>query len=182
LLRIIRLILLISALLLLTPWLTSYAYGTSNGAGNKTVHIEAAEPSAAPSATVFGKAIGGVTPGDLFYIDATDNARDMSVSLYLTNAQELTPYLRYLILEVGIYFEGSDGQWRKPSLRNGEPVPNTYITLRNSPVSLILTGYKKYKVTVDSGSFHCLTSPANSNNLSPQFYLTVEPAQMLSSS
>ncbi len=174
-LRIIRLILLVSALLLLTPWLTSYAYGTSNGTGNKTIHIEAADPPKAPSATVFGKAIGGVTPSDLFYIDATDNARDMSVSLYLTNAPELTPYLRYLILEVGVYFEGSDGQWRKALLRNGEPVPNTYITLRNSPVSLMLTGYTRYKVTVDSGSFYCLTSHTNGGNLSPRFYLIVEP-------
>jgi hypothetical protein len=180
--RIIRIILLTSALLLLTPWLTSYAHGTSNSAGNKTVHIEAAEPSAAPSAAAFGKAIGGVTAGDLFYIDATDNARDMSASLYLTNAHELTPCLRYLIFEVGIYFEGSDGQWRKLSSRNGEPLPNTYITLRNSPVSLILTGHNKYKVTVDSGSFYCLTHPTNINNVSPQFYLSVEPVQMLSSS
>jgi hypothetical protein len=159
----------------MTPWLTSYAYGTSNGAGDKTIHIEAAEPSAAPRATAFGRAIGGVTPGDLFYIDATDNARDMSVSLYLTNAHELAPYLRYLILEVGVYFEDSDGQWRKASWRNGNPVPATFITLRNSPVSLILTGYTRYKVTVDSGCFYCLTANTNGGNLSPRFYLTAEP-------
>jgi hypothetical protein len=175
LLRFIRLILLASALLLFTPWLTSYAYGTSQGAGNKPVHVEAAEPSVAPSATVFGKAIGGVTPGDLFYIDATDNARDISVSLYITNSPELTPYFRYLILEVGIYFEDSDGQWRRALLQNGEPVPNTYITLRNSPLSLVLTGYTRYKVAVDSGSFYCLTSHINGGKLSPQFYLVAEP-------
>ncbi len=174
--KLIRFILLISAALLLTLWLTSYAYGVSNGiAGYKTVHIEAAEPSMAPRATVFGRAIGGVSPGDLFYIDATGNSHDMTVSLYLTNAHELTPYLRYLILEVGVYFEGSDGQWRKALLPNGNPVPDTFITLRNSPVNLILAGYTKYKVTVDSGSFYCPNANTNGGSLSPQFYLTAEP-------
>lgn len=175
-LKIVRLILFFSAVLLITPWLTSYAYGSGNGSsGHGTVHIGAAEPSRAPGMTLFGRAIGGVTPGDLFYIDATDNPHDITVSLYLTNAHELTPYLRYLILEVGIYFKDSDGQWRQASLRNGNPVPDTFITLRNSPVSLILAGYTRYKVTIDSGSFYCLNANTNGGNLSPNFYLTVEP-------
>jgi len=176
LLKLVRFILFFSAILLITPWLASYAYGTGNGVSEHgTVHIEAAEPSKAPRATVFGRAIGGVTPGDLFYIDATDNSHDITVSLYLTNAHELTPYLRYLILEVGIYFEDSAGRWRQTSLRNGNPVPDTFITLRNSPVSLILAGYTRYKVTIASGSFYCLTANTNGGNLSPHFYLTVEP-------
>ena len=173
--KLIRLILLLSAVLLLTPWLASYAYGVSNGvSGHETVHIEVAESSTAPSATLFGRAIGGVTPGDLFYIDATANAPDITVNLYLTNVHELTPCLRYLILGVGIYFESSDGRWRKASLWNGKPVPDTFVTLRNSPVTLILAGYTKYKITVDSGSFYCMTANTNGDNLSPQFYLTVE--------
>jgi hypothetical protein len=174
-LKTVRFTLLFSAILLITPWLASYAYGTGNGSsGHETIHVEAAEPSKAPRATVFGKAIGGVTPGDLFYIDATDNSHDITASLYLTNAHELTPYLRYLILEVGIYFEDSDGQWRQASLPNGNPVPDTFITLRNSPVNLILAGYTRYKVTIDSGSFYCLTANTNGGSLSPHFYLTAE--------
>jgi hypothetical protein len=174
-LKLFRFTLFFSAIFLITPWLASYAYGTGNGvSGHETVHIEAAEHSKAPRATLFGKAIGGVTPGDLFYIDATDNSYDVTVSLYLTNAHELTPYLRYLILEVGIYCEDSDGQWRQASLPNGKPVPDTFITLRNSPVSFTLAGYTKYKVTVDSGSFYCLSADTNGGTLSPQFYLTVE--------
>ena len=175
-LKLFRSILFFSAILLITPWLASYAYGTGNGvSGHGTVHIEAAEPSRAPTATLFGRAISGITPGDLFYIDATDNPHDITVSLYLTNAHELIPYLRYLILKVGIYFEGGDGQWRPASLPNGNPIPDTFITLRNSPVSLMLAGYTKYKVTIDSGSFYCLTANTNGGNLSPHFYLTVEP-------
>jgi len=174
-LKLTRFILLLSAILLLNPWLASYAYGVSDGVpGHEAVYVEAAESSAAPSATFFGKAIGSVTPGDLFYLDATGKAHDITVTLCLTNAHELTPCLRYLILEVGVYFESSDGLWRKASLWNGNPVPDTFITLRNSPVSLILAGYTKYKVTVDAGSFYCLTANTKGNFVSPRFYLTVE--------
>ena len=172
-LKLSRFFWLFCAVFLLTLWLTSSAYGISDGmSGDKTVHVEAAEPPKAPSATFYGRAIGDVAPGDLFYIDNSDNAQDIAVKLYITNAHELTHYLRYLILEVGIYFEGSDGRWQKASSWKSQPVPDTFITLRNSPVSFILPGYTKYKVSVDDGSFYCLTT---SGGISPQqFYLTVE--------
>jgi hypothetical protein len=174
--KLVRFTLFFSAILLITPWLASYAYGTGNGvSGHETVHVEAAEPSKAPRATLFGRAIGSVTPGDLFYIDAAGNPRDITVRLYLTNAHELTPYLRYLILEVGIYSECSDGHWRQASFQKGNPVTDTFITLRNSPITLILAGYTRYKVTIDSGSFYCLTTNTNGGNVSPHFYLTAEP-------
>ena len=173
----IRFILVVFVLLSIAPWLTSYVYGSSDGVSvEELVKIEAATPSMKPSATFYGKAIGGVTPGDLFYIDAIDSPHDMTVSLYLTNAHELTPYLRYLILKVGIYFEGNDGQWRKASFLNSNTVPDTFITLRNSPVKLVLHGYKRYKVTIDSGCFYCLSANTNGGNLLPHFYLTAEPA------
>ena len=163
------------ALLLLTNWLVSYVYGFSDGVvGHKTVHIEVAEPCAAPSATVFGKAIGSVTPGDLFYIDATGNMRDIAVTLYLTNAHELTHCFRYLILEVGIYAENSPGEWGKAPWWNGKPVPDTFITLRTGPVSFTLAGYAKYKVTVGAGSYYCIGTNVNGGNFSPQFYLAVD--------
>jgi len=174
-LKLNRSILFLPAILLLTPWLASYAYGAGDDTPiHETVHVEAAEPSASPSATFFGKAIGGITPGDLFYIDAPDNAHDITVTLYLTNAHELTHYLRYLILKVGIYFENSDGRWQKASSWNGKLFPDTYITLRNSPVNLTLAGYAKYKITIDAGSFYCITANTRENAALPQFYLTVE--------
>ena len=169
----IRFILLLAAILLLTTCLTSYAYGDGR-AGDGTIRVAAAAPVKAPSATLFGRAISGVTPGDLFYIDAAGNANDIAVTLYLTNANELIHYLRYLILEVGIYFESSDGQWQKVSLPDGNPASLTFITLRNGLVSFTLAGYVKYKVTIDAGSFYCLPVNANGDNPSPQFYLTVE--------
>ena len=174
-LKLKRSILLLPAILLLTPWLASYAYGVGDDTPiHETVRVEAAEPSTSPSATFFGKAIGGITPGDLFYIDAPDNSHDITVTLYLTNAHELTHYLRYLILKVGIYSESSDGSWQMASSWNGKLLPDTYITLRNSPVSLTLAGYAKYKVTIDAGSFYCTAANSGENAALPQFYLTVE--------
>ena len=175
-LKIIRLTLLLSAAFFLTPWLASYAYGTGyENDGYKAIHIEASDRSATPCAKILGGATGSIAPGDLFYIDATDSSHDMTASLYLTNAHKLTPYLRYLILEVGIYFENSDSQWKKLSLLDGNQVPDTFITLQNSPVNFILPGCTRYKVTIDSGSYYCLPANTNGNSLSPSLYLTVEP-------
>ncbi len=164
------------ALLLLTPWPIAYAHNyTNDTAGQGAVRVEVAEPSAAPTWTVFRRAIGGVsTPGDLFYIDATSNTADIRVNLYLTNAQELSHYYRYLILKVGVYVEGNAGQWQKASMGDSEPIPDTFITLRDARVSFTLPGYAKHKVTIDSGSFYCTNVDVDGSSLSPQFYLTVD--------
>ena len=168
---------LIFTALFLAPWLTSYAYGTNDGDDyDRAVNVEAAESPMTPTATFFGRTIGGVKPGDLFYIDATSSPHDMTAGLYITNANELVPCLRYLILEVGIYVEGEDGQWGKALSRDGSSLPNTFITLRNSPVNFVLSGHAKYKITIDSGSYNCLTANTNGDNISPKFYLALKPA------
>ena len=162
------------SLLLLLPWPVAYAYTYADDtAGQDAVRIEIAETLAAPTWTAFGRAIGGVsTPGDLFYIDATNNAADIVVTLYITNAQELIHCYRYLILKVGVYVESNAGEWEKVSLGNGELIPDTFITIRNAQVSFILPGYAKYKVTIDNGSFYCANANVDEGSLSPQFYLT----------
>lgn len=160
------------ALLLLAPWPVAYAYD-SGTAGQETVQVTAAEASAAPSAAVFGKAIGSVTPGDLFYINATESVADIDATLYLTNAGELVRNYRYLILKVGVYVQGDDGEWQKISGNNGETIPDTLITMRNGQVSFTLAGYAKYKLTIDGGSFYAFTGNAEGGSLSPQFYLEV---------
>lgn len=163
------------ALLLLTPWPVAYAYDASDGVvGEKTIRIEAAVDSVQPTWTAFGRAIGSVTPGDLFYIDATDNPADIVTTLYITNAQELVGCYRNLILRVGVYTEGVGGEWEKASLSNGEPVPETFITMRNGQVSFTLSGLTEYKITIDGGSFYCITTSTGSSSLSPQFYLEVD--------
>ena len=154
-------------LLLLAPWPIAYAHDFDNQkAGQDGARIAVAEASAQPTWTAFGKAIGGVTPGDLFYIDATDNPADIVVNLYITNAQELIGGYRNLILKVGIYTESNSGEW--------EIVPtDTFITMRNGQVSFTLSGLAKYKVAIDSGSFYCTTTNTGGGSLSPQFYLEV---------
>ena len=168
-----RLIFILLTALLLIPWPVAYAYG-NDMAGLEAVQIEVAEASARPSWNVFGRAIGGVKPGDLFYIGATEEAADITVNLYLTNTPELSHYYRYLILKVGIYAETNAGEWEKASKGNGELIPDTFITLRDAQVGFTLPGYTKHKITIDSGSFYCTTISTDSGSLSPQFYLTVD--------
>ena len=164
------------AVLLLAPWPVAYAQSYNGDiAGQDAVRIEVAEASTTPIWTVFGRAIGGVsTPGDLFYIDATNNAADIQVTLYITNAQELIHCYRYLILKVGVYVKSNGGEWERASRGNGETIPDTFITMRNGRVSFTLPGYTKHKVTIDSGSFYCFTIKGNGGSFSPQFYLTVD--------
>ena len=166
-------IFILLAILLLPPWPVAYAYDNTM-AEQGPVQIEVAEPSAAPKLSVFGKAIGGVTPGDLFYIDATDNPADIQVTLYITNASGLIEHYRYLILEVGIYTESDIGEWEKASMGSGEPIHDTFITMRNGQVRFTLPGLTKYKVTIDGGSFYYSTTNTDSGSLSPQFYLEVD--------
>lgn len=170
-----RFTIIITLFLFLAPWLTSLAYGSNNDAGQAGIQVEAAKPPAAPTTMIFGKAIGSVTPGDLFYVDATDSSNDICISLYITNAHELTPYLRYLILKVAVYFQDEDGQWCLAPLWDGSPLRDTYITLRNSPVNLTLPGLTRYKITIDSGCYYCINADTGGNDISPQFYLTIEP-------
>ena len=162
------------AIILLAPWPVIYGHEASGAvAGQETIEIEVAEASARPTWTAFGKAIGGVdTPGDLFYIDVTDSPANIQVALHITNAQELIHCYRYMILEVGVYAQGNSGEWEKASY-GGEPIPGTFITLRNGHVSFTLPGYTNYKLAIDSGSFNCITTNVDDSSLSPQFYLSV---------
>jgi len=165
------------AILLLAPWPIAFGHEVSGAAaGQETIQIEVAEASAKPSMTVFGKAISGVESGDLFNIDATDNPTDIDVTLHITNTEDLIHNYRYLILEVGVYVQGNDGEWEKASGHDGEPIQDTFITMRNGRVSFTLAGYSNYKLTIDGGSYnsHSFTGSADEGSFSPQFYLEVE--------
>ena len=173
--RFIKLIFPVIVVLLLAPWPVAYAYSyqgemVSPGA----VQIEAADASVAPSAMAFGKAIGGVVPGDIFYIDATDSAADFTLTLHLTNADELSRCYRYFILKVVTYVEDAAGKWVRASGGENQPIPDIYLTLKNGNVSFSLHGYGRYKIAVDGGSFYCMTTSANGGSLSPAFYLTAD--------
>ena len=116
---------------------------------------------------------------DFAGLDST--TRDIAVNLYLTNAAELTPCLKYLILEVGIYEESHDGTWQKAAAGGDDRLPaDAFVTLRSSQLSFVLAGDARYKITIDSGSFYCMTTGTKYGDLSPKFYLTIEPAQVSS--
>ena len=169
-----NLIFILLAILLLTPWPVAYAYDNAIAA-QEPIQIQAAEPSAAPNWSVFGKAIGGVTtPGDLFYVDTTNNPADVLVTLHITNTEELIQCYRYLILNVGVYVQTGADQWEKVLMGNGEELPDTYITMRNGQVSFNLPGYAKYKITIDRGCFYCFKTGTDGGSISPKFYLTAE--------
>jgi len=160
------------ALFLLLPWPVAYATSADVMSGEDTVRIDAAEPSAQPSFTAYGRAIGGINnPGDLFYIDATNSDSDIEVTLYLINAQQLVRYYSYLILDVGIYVDKGIGEWERAIASNGETMPKTIISMHNGRVSFLLPGHSRYRVTIDSGCFYCHRAGAHSYFLSPQFCL-----------
>ena len=160
-------------MLLLVPWPVAYAYD-NEAAGREGVQVEAA-PSAAPSWSTFRGAIGGVTtPTDLFYIDTTNEAVDVFVTLHITNADELIQCYRYLNLKVGVYVQSGVDQWEPAAGSNGEAIPDTYITMQNGRVSFLLPGFAKYKVAIDGGCFYCYQNSPDEDGVSPKFYLTVE--------
>ena len=173
--KVFRFIITIALILLLASWLIPAAYGQTNGDTEESdIIVEVAPPETAPVVSFFGNAIGGVTAGDLFYVNATNYQPDLSVDLYITNSDELVHYLRYLILKVVIYVEETDGQWTQITLQDGTVLPDTYITMQNSPVNFILSGLARYKVTIESGSYYCYPLRSDSGDISPQFYLTVD--------
>lgn len=168
-----KLIFLLLATLLLTPWPVAYAHNNAM-AGQSPIQIEAAKPAAAPHWKAFGKAIGGVTPGDLFYIDTGSSTTDTFITLHITNADELIKYYRYMTLKVGLYAQTGIDQWEKATLGNGELLPDTYITMLNGRVSFTLPGYAKYKITIDKGCFYFYGTGTDDSAVSPTFYLTAE--------
>lgn len=163
----------ILAALLLTPWPVAYAYDNALALPtSQSVEVVPAADSAVPQCRVYGNAIGGVTPGDLFYVDSAESSADFPVTLYITNAAELSRCYRYMTLRVGIYARTGDDQWEKMTVDSG--IPETCVTLKNGGASFNLRGLGSYKITIDGGSFYCQTTDADGGSISPNFYLTVE--------
>ena len=167
-----KLVLSLIAIALLVPWPVAYAYD-AGVVGQESVRITVAEPDARPGWKAFGKAIGSVTPGDLFYIDGTDSPVDRLVTIHLTNAEELVHCYRYMILNIGVYVLNGADQWEKANKGSAEMSQDYYLTMRTGWVSFILPGNAKYKVTIDGGCFYCF-STSDASSISPKLYLTIE--------
>lgn len=178
--RIIILTLVITLVLTVGSWVTSTAYGyTSDSTGlnatasNGDINVTPAPAEDTPVVNFFGNYLGSVQPGDLFYVDATNSQPNISINLYIANANELVKSLRFFIVKVAVYIEDSEGQWQKVSSLYGVTLPDTYITLDNSLVNFILPGVSHYKITIESGSYKSFPS-FNDDDISPSFYLNVD--------
>ena len=173
--RITKLIFPFIAILLLAPWPIAYAYTyegemTSQGA----VRVEAADASVAPSAIAFGRSVGSVTPGDLFYINAIDSASDFSVTIHMTNAGELSQCYRYFVVELVAYVQDETGSWVRTTAYDNQDFNAVCLDMKNGNVSFSLPGCARYKLAVEGGSFYCMAISADGGSLAPNFYLTVD--------
>jgi hypothetical protein len=167
-----KLLIFLLALSALVPWPVAYAYD-ANADDQGQITIQAADTADKPGWHAFGNAIGGVIPGDLFYINTGNTTFDLPVTLYMTNTDELMHYYRYLTLNVGIYTEITPGQWKKVTARNGETTPEIYITMLDGNVQFTLPGYAKYKITIDKGCFYCYGANNDTEVVAPSFYISV---------
>ncbi len=163
--------------LVAAAWITSTAYGQTNGNTtlNATVegeiNVTPAPQEDTPYINFFGNYIGSVEAGDLFYINALENQPDFSIDLYITNPDGLVKSYRYMILKVTIYMQDNEGNWQEVTELNGIELPVTYITLDNPRVTFNLSGLANYKVTIKSGSYKSWPRTTD-NDVVPQFYLT----------
>ena len=156
---------------LLLPWPVAYAADVAGGTNNDEVRIEIAEDL--PEFTAWGRAVGSVPAGDLFYIDATSDTADKVVTLYLSNVDELISHYTFMNLKVGVYVD-SNGEWEPAFGSNGKPLPEIMmLSMRNGQVSFLLPGFAKYKVSVNGGAFYCINPNDEDGGLSPQLFLEV---------
>jgi hypothetical protein len=167
-----KLVLSLLAVALLVPWPVAYAHDAGAG-GQETVHITVSEPDARPGWKAFGKAIGSVTPGDIFYIDSTNSPVDRHLTLHLTNAGEMVHCYRYMVLNIGIYVLNGADQWEKAKTDPAGMRQEYYLSLRTGQISFMLQGDAQYKLTIDGGCFYCFMA-SDAGGISPELYLAVE--------
>jgi len=160
------------ALGLLLPWPVAYAADVVGGTNEDKVRIEIADETLKPNFTAWGRAIGSVPAGELFYIDATNNTADKVVILSLTNANELINHYTFMNLKVGIYVD-SNGEWEPACGSDGKLIPETMLSMRNGQVSFLLSDFAKYKISINGGAFYCTNANSDDGGRSPQLYLEV---------
>jgi hypothetical protein len=166
-----KLIFTLIAALLLAPWTVAYAYDSASAATGP-VTITSPEAASLPQFNVYGNAIGGVIPGDIFLVDTTGSPGDTTFTLYITNTDELVHRYRYMTLNIGTYVQNGSGEWKKAPAGPGESAGETYLTLQNGAVSFILAGSARYKITIEKGCFYCYGNNADRKSALPDFYLT----------
>jgi len=104
--------------MLLVPWPVAYAYDGVPAAGAEyPVSVTPVAGDLTPRISVYGGAWGAVGAGDLFYVDTSDAALDVSFILFFTNLDDLAASYRSLTIEIGLYAQDAAGGWVPVSLR-----------------------------------------------------------------
>jgi hypothetical protein len=118
---------------------------------------------------------GSVTHGDLYYVDTTGYTGDVLVTVYLTNAGMLVKDYTYLNFQVNVW-SGTSGAWIQGARADDSPIGSVYLNQINGSVSMVLLGDTKYCITIDGGSYYCISTSAAGGSLSPAFYIEVKQA------
>lgn len=161
----------IIAALVLVPWAVAYGYGNVKAA-DASSSIEAADPALVPSIHIFGNARGSISSGELFTIDNSGAATDLTFTLSLSNIGELAKYFRYMTFNVGLFVQSGNTTWEKMTDLGGASAPQLCINMQGSELVFTLPGNAKYKVTVESGSYHSFSIAPGQSAAIPQFSLS----------
>jgi hypothetical protein len=164
-----KLLFVLVVALLLFPWTVAYGFDSA-AASTGQAEITSAETASLPEFSVYGNAIGSVTPGDIFTIDITGQEAGATFTLYMANTDELIHNFRYMTLNIGVYSRTDTGVWVKaPAHENSQGI---YLTMQNGSVSFTLAGGAKYKITIEKGCFYCYGTGGKKTVALPEFYLT----------
>ncbi len=133
---------------------------------DETTLIRVADDAEKPTWTVLNGTIGSITPGNLFYINATDVNEDLQVMLSMVNSNELISRYSFLLLKVEVYVL-SGSVWEEVNM------PEQYISMKSPHAKFPLAGLSDYRIFLSSGSF---IGQRLSNDISPSptFFLKVE--------
>lgn len=149
-----------------------------------------ASPSWSPSVD----AAGSITEGDLYYIDVGTYTGDILVTIYLNNPAALLKnysFLNMAICAYGAIYNETTSTWSW----EGSPISqfmnggyNCYLTLTNGYVSFILKASETtaasvadstnsyFAITIEGGSYYCISTTAEGGSLSPDFYIDIRQA------
>ncbi len=143
---------------------------------NKLKHSSGAGPytNVAPTwSPVLGDP-GSITAGDLYYIDTQSYTGDVYVTLYISNPDALSLDYSYLNMKANVwYLNGAN--WDQATLVGPDVIGDVFLTLENGFVSFLLEGNTQYCISLDGGNYYLVDTNALGGDLSPDFYIEVEP-------
>jgi hypothetical protein len=129
----------------------------------------------APTWDPVNEQAGSIRAGDIYYFDTTGYTGDILVTVYITNPYELAKVYSYLDMKLNIR-SGDSGAWVQSKLADGTDIGVVYLTLINGKLTFILNGGTHYDISIDGGTYYPINTDAAGGNLSPAFYLEIQPA------